>query len=128
MNPNHPPLSTVSRLTLYLANVTSWNDAASASLRAVNVLAMAEHHRQGKPVTQLMKQLEKMGWKVSAEPAAETGTAVVRKCPGHGGVWVGVRSHHHQRGLSATLKQAVKHTEICPPSGRHGLYEHLGTT
>ena len=56
----------------------------------------------------MVKRLQKLGWQTSAVPAAETGTAVVREGPGHGGVMVATAKHHCQRGLGKDSKEAIQ--------------------
>ena len=90
----HPPQTSSQRdktrkyLTVYFANVTYWNVAAMDYLREgvmaeADVMMVAEHHRSGGGLNQQLKALRKMGWAVTAEAAASTGTAQVRE--GRGG-------------------------------------------
>ena len=106
------------RVQLYLANVTSWTAHAqdylvqpSSDLSHCHVMCIAEHHRRGAALVEVIKKLRRLGWSTTAEAAAETGTAVVREGPGHGGVWVAVRSHLQSSGLSVENKLAVQQAE-----------------
>ncbi len=51
--------------------------------------------------------MHKAGWTSSAA-AAVANPAATREGPGHGGVVVFVRKHHHVRPLGPELKQAVQ--------------------
>ncbi len=73
-----------------------------------DVVAVAEHHRRGPALVQVIKRLGKLGWATSAVPAAETGTATVPEGPGHGGVMVAAAKHHCQPGLTKEFKEAVQ--------------------
>ncbi len=54
-------------MTLYFANMTSWHDTAtgylaqSAAFSKADVMAVAEHHRRGTHLTQLLKKLRTFG-------------------------------------------------------------------
>ncbi len=76
-----------------------------------DAMLVAEHHRSGEGLHQQVKALRKMGWTVTAEAAASTGTAQVREGRGHGGVWVGVRTSLESHGLGREAKQAVQSPE-----------------
>ncbi len=104
-------------MKIYYANVTSWHQTAmdyltmDTSLQRADVMAIAEHHLKGDKLVQMVKTLGRLQWKLSVEGAAETGTARVREGRGHGGVWIGARSHLQQQGLSLASKQAVQADE-----------------
>jgi hypothetical protein len=104
-------------MKIYYANVTSWHQTAmeyltmDSSLQRADVMAIAEHHLKGDKLVQMIKTLSRLQWKVSVEGAAETGTTRVREGRGHGGVWVGARSHLQQHGLSLDSKRAVQAEE-----------------
>ncbi len=106
------------RLQFYFANVTSWSQRAgdrlkmrSSTMAHSDMIAVAEHHRRGPALTQVIKRLGKLGWATTAVPAAETGTAVVRERPGHGGVLVAAAKHLCQRGLSQEVKEGIQAPE-----------------
>jgi hypothetical protein len=81
---------------------------AGSPLATADVAAIAEHHKKGDGLTSAIKQLHKLGWRVSAQASTDTGVAVHREGQGHGGVWIQARSHLQQRGLTAEAKRAVQ--------------------
>ncbi len=94
------------KVTFYYANVTSWSKRAQdylvtpgSPLATADVAAIVEHHQQGEKLKAAIKQLKKLGWRVSAEEAIDTGVAEVREGRGHGGVWIQARPHLQQKGL-----------------------------
>ena len=106
------------RVNFYFANVTSWSPkaldyltTAGTPMATADVVAIAEHHKRGSGLVTAIKQLHKLGWRVSAQACTETGVAVHREGHGHGGVWIQARAHLQQRGLSAEAKNAIQLTE-----------------
>ncbi len=79
-------------------------------LNRASLVAVAEHHLQGKKLVETVKTLNKLGWSVGAIPAVETTTSQ-RPGKGHGGVWTMGRKHLHQRALTPDLKQSVQEPE-----------------
>jgi hypothetical protein len=105
------------KVQIYFANVTSWSAHAqdylilpSSALATSHVMCIAEHHRRGAALVEVLKKLRRPGWETTAE-AAETGTALVREGPGHGGVWVAAQSHLQSSGLTVEHKRSVQQPE-----------------
>ena len=69
-------------LQIYFANVTSWSQRAeeylvtpSSIMQTSQVIAIAEHHKKGVGLVQMVKRLRKHSWHLTAVEAAHTGTA-----------------------------------------------------
>ncbi len=106
------------KVSFYFANVTSWSQKAldylvtpGTPFATADVAGIVEHHKRGHSLTTAVKQLHKLGWRVSAQACTDTGVAVQRQGQGHGGVWIQSRSHLQQRGLSAEAKGAIQLAE-----------------
>ena len=100
-------------VTLYFANVTSWNSGVVEYLQSeegmgrADVVLLVETHLKGAALAQAAKRVNKIGYKATMVGAVANPDAT-RAGPGHGGVSVLTSKTLHARPLRPTEKCAVQ--------------------